>query len=257
MQGGNGEFAILNGGTPGPGFLENYEPSGKPKFDYTKAVIKRFGAHVNKGVDPKSLNAKERTKWSKIFKELRRAAIRTVATPKGLIMVAKDQAIKDSIRFEKDGVVPLYGAWTIATQATAPRHNFGNVPCAETMSEFVREAYARAGYTVTDDFNVTKGNPLIWSYSAAVVNFSKALDAAGWIPWDSREYRPVAGALLMNGAGQTPGHTYISAGDDGRFIVDNGAPQGRDLRVTSQKTINMMYQTGVFFLPPGVNPPKW
>ena len=58
------------------------------------------------------------------------------------------------------------------------------------------------------------------------------LAGAGWIPWDMADYRPPIGAIMMHGAGTTPGHTYISAGDDGRLIVDNGAPQGRDLRAT-------------------------
>ncbi|MNL85016.1 hypothetical protein D3C87_2131790 [compost metagenome] len=61
----------------------------------------------------------------------------------------------------------------------------------------------------------------------------------------------------MNGSGLTPGHTYIAAGDDGMIIVDNGAPQGRDLRKTTEKTISIMYQTGVFFLPPGITPATW
>jgi hypothetical protein len=65
------------------------------------------------------------------------------------------------------------------------------------------------------------------------------------------------GAVLMNGSGVSPGHTYISANDDGTIIVDNGAPQGRDLKKTSASIIGMMFQTGVFFLPPGINPSLW
>ena len=49
----------------------------------------------------------------------------------------------------------------------------------------------------------------------------------------------------------------LNAGDNGRFIFDNGSPQGRDLRTTSLKTIEMMYMEGVFFLPPGFTPKKW
>ena len=61
----------------------------------------------------------------------------------------------------------------------------------------------------------------------------------------------------MNGAGNTPGHTYLAAGDDGQIIMDNGSPHGRDLRKTTQKIIELMYQTGVFFLPPGIQPDPW
>jgi hypothetical protein len=84
-----------------------------------------------------------------------------------------------------------------------------------------------------------------------------ALYKAGWVAWDGTKYKPKTGAILVNGSGLSPGHTYISASDDGMIIVDNGAPQGRDLRKISQATIEMMFQTGVFFLPPGVNPSLW
>jgi len=257
MEGVDGNFTVLKAAEPGEGFLQHYEASGRPKFNYVNAIKKRFGSRLNKMVKPSSQTASQRAKWEKIFKELKRAASRTVETPKSIIMVPEKVAWEDSIRFEKEGIVPHFGAWTIATRATAVRHDFERVPCAETMSEFVREAYQRAGYDFTVDFNAKKGNELIWSNSALVTNFSAALDLAGWVPWDTTVYKPVTGALLMNGAGTSPGHTYISAGDNGRFIVDNGAPQGRDLRKTSAKTIGIMYQTGVFFLPPGINPAKW
>jgi hypothetical protein len=257
MQGVQGNFDALAAGAPGQGYLKEYDLNGRPKFNYSAAVKKRFGAHVNKGVDPAKQTVAERTKWAKILGELRHAADRTKPAPKAIIMIDKALAVQESLQYEADGTVPLNGAWTIATQATAVRHGFPNVPCAETMSEFLREAYERAGYSAADDFNDAKGNRLIWSGTSAVVNFSAALDKAGWVPWDARDYRPVTGALLMNANGNTPGHTYISAGEDGRFIVDNGSPQGRDLRTTVFKTIDIMYQTGVFFLPPGINPPRW
>jgi hypothetical protein len=184
-------------------------------------------------------------------------ADRTVETPRALLMIDKALADKHSIAYEKTGVVPTSGAWTIAVQSTSVRHGFGNVPCAEFMSEVIRQAYQRAGYSVHDDFNAQKKNRLIWSDSAAVVNLSKALFIAGWVPWNTALYKPPTGAILMNAWGNTPGHAYISAGDDGRLIVDNGSPQGRDLRKTSQKIINMMYMTGLFFLPPGVSPERW
>jgi hypothetical protein len=257
LQGTEGDFPVLRPSAPSDGFNENYEPSGRPKFDVSNSVRKRFGDRLNKGVDPATQTAAERGKWTKIFAEMKRVANRMAPTPKALIMIDKELAWKRMSDFEATGVIPTSGAWTIAVKATAVKHDFASVPCAETMSEFVREAYQRAGYDVKQDFNEAKKNRLFWDSSAAVVNFSKALYVAGWIPWDTREYRPPTGALMMNGAGETPGHTYISAGDDGRFIVDNGAPQGRDLRASSAKIINMMYSHGVFFLPPGINPRQW
>ena len=258
LQGVTGVFNILSPATEGSGFLANFQATGQPKYNYLKSVTKRFGGRLNKGVDPNSLSAGDQVKWAKIYSELKAFADRsTVQTPKSLLMIDLALAKQWSLEFESTGAIAPNGAWTIATEATAVRHGFANTPCAEFMSELVRESYQRAGYRVSDDFNSDKDNELIWSNSAAVVNFSQALYTAGWIPWDTRAYRPVVGALLMNGAGETPGHTFISAGDDGRYIVDNGSPQGRDLRSTSLKIINMMYQPGVFFLPPGINPPKW
>lgn len=257
IQGVTGNFAAIKAADPGAGFLKYYSVEGRPKKSYASSLTKRFGDKVNKGVDPATLSAADRAKWQKIYAELKRVGDRTVETPKALIMIDKAQAQQLSIDFEKTGKIPLNGAWTIAVQATSVRHGFGNVPCAETMSEVLRQAYQRAGYRVTDDFNKTKGNQLIWSNTAAVVNFSKALFTAGWVPWDATKYRPMTGAFLMNGAGYTPGHTYMAAGLDGSLIFDNGAPQGRDLRKSSDSTIGMMYQNGVFFLPPGINPKPW
>ena len=62
---------------------------------------------------------------------------------------------------------------------------------------------------------------------------------------------------LMNEVGNSPGHTYISGGLNGQYVVDNGFPQGRNLRQTSDETIKIMYQTGLFILPPGVQPERW
>ncbi|MEK2643901.1 hypothetical protein [Bdellovibrio sp. BCCA] len=257
LEGTEGNFAVVSAAVPGAGFLKYYNPTGKPKFKYTTSVTKRFGPRLNKGVDANSLSLPEKEKWQSIYNELKKAVNRTVETPKSYLMTDKTKATQASIDFEKKGTISTVGAWTIATQGTAVRHGFSNVPCAEFQSELLRQAYQRAGYRVTDDFNNTKGNPLIWSNSAAVVNFSMALYKAGWVAWDSTLYRPLVGAFLMNGSGLTPGHTYTSASDDGMIIVDNGAPQGRDLRKTTEKTISIMYQTGVFFLPPGINPPVW
>lgn len=257
IEGTDGSFAVVSAATPAAGFLKYYNPSGKPKFKYTTSVTKRFGPRLNKGIDPNSLSASDKAKWQSIYNELKKAVNRTVQTPKSYLMMDKAKATQASINFEKTGVISSTGAWSIATQGTAVRHGFANVPCAEFQSELLRQAYQRAGYRVTDDFSSSKGNQLIWSNSAAVVNFSMALYKAGWVAWDSTVYRPIVGSFLMNGSGLTPGHTYTSAGDDGMIIVDNGAPQGRDLRKTTENTISIMYQTGVFFLPPGINPPVW
>lgn len=257
LEGTEGNFAVVQAAAPGEGFLKHYQTNGKPKFNYITSVTKRFGAKLNKGVDPSTMTAAQKEKYQSIFNEIQKAVNREVATPKSYLMIDKATATQRSIDFEKKGTVTTTGAWSIATQGTAVRHGFSNVPCAEFQSELLRQAYQRAGYRVTDDFNKTKGNQLIWSSTAAVVNYSMALYKTGWIPWDSTKYRPVLGAIMMNGAGYTPGHTYISGSNDGLIIVDNGAPQGRDLRKTTDKTISIMFQVGVFFLPPGINPPVW
>lgn len=258
IEGIAGDFLAVLAADPGAGFLKYYEASGKPKFTFSDKIRKRWGAHVNRAIDSASQAPAERTKWQRIYMALKEAADRAHDTPKSFLMIDLDLAKKQAAAYEKNGVVSVNGAWTIAVQVTAPAHGFANTPCAEFMSEMVREAYARAGYNVADDFNTAKGNRLIWSDgTAAVVNFSNALDKAGWVPWDSTEYRPITGAVLMNEQGQTPGHTYMAAGDDGRIIMDNGAPQGRDLRKTTDKTIDIMFKTGVFFLPPGIIPPRW
>lgn len=254
---GGADYPVISPATAGSGFLALYNASGKPKFSYTKSIVKRFGTQVNKNIPMSSLSVDNQKKYTAIYNELKKAVDRTVATKKAYMIMDVSAATQASINFEKTGAILKTGAWTIATQGTAVRHGFANVPCAETQSEILRQAYTRAGYKVTDDFNTSKGNQLIWSNTAAVVNFSKALYTAGWIPWDSTIYKPMTGSFLMNGSGLSPGHTYISAGDDGRLIVDNGAPQGRDLRKTSQSSIDMQYQTGVFFLPPGIIPAKW
>lgn len=257
LEGIEGDFSIVPESTPGLEYLQQYNSNGKPKFVYTKSVTKRFGSQLNKAIDPETLPGAEQLKWQKIYEELVKVANRKVATPRSLLMINLSEAQQRSIEYEKLGKIFAEGAWTIAVKATAVRHGFANVPCAEFQSEVLRQAYNRAGYDPSKDFNSQKGNQLIWSNTAAVVNFSNALYLAGWIPWDSTQYRPPIGAFLMNGSGISPGHTYISASDNGQIIVDNGSPQGRDLRQTTAKVIEMMYQTGVFFLPPGIIPSKW
>jgi hypothetical protein len=257
LEGVDGAFDAVAVSAPGAGYSKFYELSGKPKFNFSAQIRKRWGAHVNHAVDSSAQSSVERIKWSRIYEEMRKAADRTVQTPKAYLMIDKALAVKLADTFEKTGAVPASGAWTIAVQVTAPKHGFAPTPCAEFMSEIVREAYTRAGYDVSEDFNTSKGNRLLWSDTAAVIKFSNALDKGGWIPWDTSQYRPPIGAVMMNEQGQTPGHTYLAAGDDGRIILDNGSPQGRDLRKTIEHTIDIMFKQGVFFLPPGIIPQKW
>lgn len=257
VDGATGSYKAVVGATPGADFKGLFETSGKPKFTFTSSVTKRFGPRLNKPVNPSSLSANDLNKYKKIFAELQKFANRKVETPKAYLMIDKESATYYSKAYENSGIVASNGAWSIAVGVTAVRHGFDNVPCAEFMSETVREAYQRAGYAVSADFNAAKGNQLIWSRTNAVVNFSKSLYDAGWVPYEPSKFRPPVGALLMNASGNTPGHTYIAAGEDGRLIVDNGSPQGRDLRTTSKKILEMMYETGVFFLPPGITPQAW
>lgn len=250
-------FAAIAGGQPGAGFLKYFNTSGKPKFNYTTGIKKRFGSRVDQAIPMSSLNASAQTKWLKIYNELKIAGDRTVKSPRDLMIIDSAQAKQLSIRYEKEGFVNSLGAWSVAVEGTATRHGFANVPCAETMSEVIRQAYKRAGYSHLEDFNTTKGNPLIWSKTAAVVELSRSLNVAGWVPWDHSKFRAPAGAIMMHTTGISPGHTYMAGGHDGRLIVDNGTPRGRDLRITSEKILAMMYMTGVFFLPPGIQPQPW
>lgn len=250
-------FAIVKPGVAGAGFLKYYELSGKPKFSFAGGIRKRFGDRVNKGVAMTSLSAADQTKWKKIYAELKKAGDRTVVSPRDLMIIASSEAKALSVKFENEGFVNDLGAWSVAVEGTATRHGFVNVPCAETMSEVIRQAYKRAGYSHTEDFNSTRGNKLYWTSTAAVVELSRSLNIAGWVPWDYTMFRAPAGSIMMHTTGISPGHTYMSGGDDGRIIVDNGTPKGRDLRVTSQSIVGLMYQTGVFFLPPGITPQAW
>lgn len=250
-------YAAIQASLPGAGFNQYYSSIGKPKFTFTKSVATRFGERLNKP-PTRMIAADESLKWQKIYSEIKKAVDRTVSTKKAYMVIDKDKAVQASIDFENKGVISTTGAWSVAVLGTATRHGFANVPCAETQSEILRQAYKRAGYKVTDDFNKSRGNELIWSAgTASVKGFSMSLYKAGFIPWDASKYRPPVGAFLMHGSGMSPGHTYIAAGDDGQIIVDNGAPQGRDLRKTSAKSIDLQYLTGVFFLPPGITPKSW
>lgn len=251
-------FPPIEGAIAQPDYLSFYAYDGKPKFQFTAALKKKFGGRLNKGRPMTSLPASEQTKWRRIMGELERAGDRTTASPRYLLMMNVEEGKRLAEEFEKTGKVPLEGAWTVAVQGTAVRHGFSNVPCAEFQSELIRQAYARAGYDHRADFNEKNKNVLSYKGgSALVANLTLFLDRAGWTPWDGSVYVPPAGAIVMNGTGNSPGHAYMSGGDRGRIIVDNGMPQGRDLRITSKKIIDMMYINGVFFLPPGFIPEKW
>jgi hypothetical protein len=256
---GPGEYFVpIRGSAPGSEFLQYYETSGRPKFSYSKSIRKRFGDVVNRGIPMSQLPAAEQAKWTKLMNELRAVATRTQVSLKKYLSIDKKIAEKASLDFEQKKIVPVWGAWSVAVLGTATRHGFSNVPCAEFMSEVLRQAYKRAGLSHFTDFNANNKNILDYANgAAAVANFSLYLSRAGFVPWDSTEYAPPTGAFLMNGAGNSPGHTYIAAGEQGKLIVDNGSPKGRDLRATSARIIGLMYQTGVFFLPPGFIPEKW
>jgi hypothetical protein len=250
-------YAALTPAVATPDYLQNFLESGKPKVSYSSKVKTRF-PNINKGIAFSDLPGADQTKWKKIMQELVRVGNRTVVTPKSLLIMDQEKATQASIDFEKTGRVSDLGAWTIAVKGTATRHGFAHVPCAEFMSEVIRQAYKRAGSSHFEDFGTKNNNTLSYSNgAAAVVNLSTFLYRAGWVAWDPQIYIPPTGAVMMHASGNSPGHTYMSAGDQGRFIIDNGSPQGRDLRKTALKTLQIMYQHGVFFLPPGYNPKKW
>lgn len=255
---GGDDFKPMEAGAPEAGYLQYFLPSGKPKAGYTTLLKKRFSVGFNGVIHRGALTVAEQTKWDRIYAQLLRVADRSRPSDKELLMMDRDEARRRSILFEKTKVVSMQGAWSIAVWGTAARHGFQNVPCAEFMGEVIRQAYARAGYSHFEDFNDLRKNRLDYANDAAAVEMLAVyLHRAGWIPWDSAEYIPMTGAIAMHRTARTPGHTYMIAGDNGRFILDNGRPQGRDLRTTAGRTIELMYQHGIFFLPPGRTPNRW
>lgn len=258
--------ALPTSGDPDNRYLKYFYPDGKRvRSPYTSIHKRRFGSQLNREIPMSSLPEAEQRKWNSIYGQLVAMVDRTRETNRKGLFIDSGNASQDvemakqySIVFENSGVIQNYGAWSIAVLGTAPRHGFGNVPCAEFASETLRQAYTRAGYRMADDFKGS--NYLIFSNTAAVVNLSKALFESGWIPWDPAEYKPKTGSIGMHADARTPGHAYMMAGQNGRFIVDNGSPKGRDLYKTgSYQTdiIGMMYDHGVFFLPPGIIPEHW
>jgi hypothetical protein len=234
-----------------------FDSTGRPRRDYTKRLKERFGDRLNQPVTKDKISAQELTKSQKMFREIQRAVDRGQEPVPALMFMASSDAIARSKAFEATGEISKAGAWTIATEGTAKRHGFGNVPCAEFMSEVIRQAYARAGYRIEEDFNAKNSNKLIWTDTASVTGLSKALFKAGWVPYTAHHFRPPVGAIMFHTVGLSPSHTYAAAGLDGLKIVDNGAPQGRDLRQTKAKTLNLMFHSGFFMLPPGITPQAW
>jgi len=231
--------------------------SGKPKFSYSERLKKRFANVLNKAKPLASMDRKEQDKWTKVFAEIQKVANVNAGVERRLLFVDKKDALEWSKRFENDRVSPSEGAHTVAVEATAPRHGFGNRPCAEFMSEIIRQAYKRAEISLKEDFNTQDGNELIWSETASVEGLRGALLKAGWTMWDTTEYKPLVGAVMMHQVGDTPGHTYMSGSENGMIVIDNGSPRGRDLRKSTQKIIRFMYHGGLFLLPPGITPTKW
>lgn len=250
-------FQALVPSVTNPDYLTFFNENGKAKYSYNTYFTKRFGDRLNRTITEDQMSARDRVKWSTIQEELKSAADREITTPTNYLFTTLDLANLNTIKFEENGTTPPKGAWTMAVKSTAVRHGFPNVPCAEFMSEMIRQAYTRAGYSIKEDFNLEKDNYLIWDKTAAVVNLANALIKAGWIPWELSKYSPPIGAIMMHEQATSPGHTYMVAGDDGRFIVDNGSPAGRDLRRTTKATIDLMFKGGVFFLPPGIIPTHW
>jgi len=251
---------------PNSGYLKHFSEDGhRLSKTFQNKMRQRFGNQLNRAIPLSSMTPEERTKWLSIYVELLKAGDRTIPAERPLLFLSSGDPAKDkqmakqySEAFEKTGVIQNSGAWTISVLGTAVRNGFPNAPCAEFMSEIIRQAYTRAGYKMSDDF---KGkNYLIWHNTAAVVNLATALYESGWIPWDPVDFKPMTGAVAMHAYATTPGHTYMIAGHNGRFLVDNGSPNGRDLYNSingGKDWIAFMYDIGVFFLPPGIIPEPW
>lgn len=250
-------FQALSAGQTNTDYLTLFTETGKAKYSYSTYFLKRFGNNLNRTIDSDQMSARDRIKWSAVYDELKISANREVKTPTDYFFMSVDLANKYTILFETNGTTQPKGAWTMAVKSTAVRHGFPNVPCAEFMSEMIRQAYTRAGYDFKEDFNNNKDNYLIWDKTAAVVNLANSLNKGGWVPWELSKYNPPIGAIMMHEQATSPGHTYMVAGDNGRFIIDNGSPAGRDLRKTTKKTVEIMFKGGVFFLPPGIIPGLW
>jgi hypothetical protein len=259
-----GKIAPLpSAGVPGEGYLKVFAANGRRHSNpFAARLRRRFGSQFNREIPLASLPPEAQKKWLGIYGQLVALVDRTREMDRQPLFIdsgspSEDEALAKqySLDFENSGTIQTFGAWSIATQGTAVRHGFADRPCAEFVSEIIRQAYTKAGYAMKDDF--TGDNYLIWSNTAAVTDLAQALYESGWIPWDPLEFKPPVGAIGMNAYADTPGHAYMIAGKNGRFLVDNGSPKGRDLFSTSAKNIENMYNLGAFFLPPGIVPERW
>lgn len=252
-------------GEPDATYLKYFDKNGKRLNNrWGEKLRQRFGSDFNREVRFDQMKPEDAKKWRAIYRELVAVADRSHYTQRKPLFIDSGNIDSDiklaneySADFESTGNIKTFGAWHIAVMGTARRNGFGNVPCAEFQSEIIRQAYTRAGYRMADDFKGS--NYLYWKNTAAVVNLTTALHQAGWIPWDPYFYKPKTGAIAMHTTARTPGHTYLIAGANGRIIIDNGSPGGRDLFKSnaSRDLIDLMYDIGVFFLPPGIIPDKW
>lgn len=239
---------------------------------------KRFARVWNRAYAPGELSSEDIVRSQKILKELSRFSNRETLTPGRLVYLPTSTSISQSRSrqvmasnlskqiMSNYGFSPAFGAWDVAIYGTANRLGFPQAPCAEFVSEVIRQAYARAGHSHDEDFQYTIEGRLIFTPwqdgifgPQSVKGLSNRLVLAGWIPWDPTKYRPLTGAIAMALDSSTPGHTYIVGGKSGRYIVDNGNPRGLDLAKTSLKLSRFkdMYGMGTFFLPPGITPPRW
>lgn len=266
--------------TPKASFQKVYNSSGKVRIEEGTIAWgigrnkKRFKTIWNKTIPIGEISSEDLAKSQAVLEELKNFANRTIETPASLVYLSEDsgddlQSIARALSLQtinEYGFSPAYGAWDVAIYGTATRLGFAHAPCAEFMSEVIRQAYARAGYSHDEDFAYTIRDRLIFTpwqndiYGPqAVRGLADRLANAGWIPWDPSVYKPALGAIGMALDAWTPGHTYIMAGLNGQFIVDNGNPRGLDLRLSSLSLSRFkdMYGHGVFFLPPGITPEKW
>jgi hypothetical protein len=272
----------LNSQRVNPNWTDYFEPNGRTRYPARKALQGRavFGSKVN--IPNDRVRQDDREKFQKVFAEIVKAVNREKPTDSRYMTISPKELNERLEDYFKLGKVSDFGAHSIAVKGIAVKRKFADTPCAEFVSEVIRQAYSRAGYDHKEDFNVDNKNPLqsFFSYKnqsggttvrngASVQGLTESLYLAGWIPWSADEYIPPIGAVMAAQRATSPGHIYFIGGHNGLVIVDNGAPRGRDLRQQSTKYLAWTgeYKKGksnlgvwthsVFFLPPGMTPQKW